>query len=139
MRHVDYAWRLDDDSLLLSDITYDIVRYMHDHHIIYGYTSINFETRDNCYNLWAVVRSYIRKNNIITEFFNKWPIRQLYLNNFAVSSMLLWRSQEYRDYIYAIDQSGGIYQHRWGDAPLKSIAISMFVPRNKTHYFCDLG
>eukprot|EP00966_Prymnesium_polylepis_P044072 1021606-Prymnesium_polylepis.2 len=29
-------------------------------------------------------------------------------------------------FLHAIDESGGIYAHRWGDAPIQTIAIQLF-------------
>ena len=47
-------------------------------------------------------------------------------------------SQEYQEFIEYIDHLGGIYYRRWGDAPIKTIAVSMFVPRNNTHKYADI-
>ena len=38
-----------------------------------------------------------------------------------------------------IDHLGGICYVRWGDTPIKPIAISLFVPLNKVYCFCDVG
>ena len=139
MRHLDYAWRLDDDSFILSDIPYDIFRYMSDNDILYGYIQINYESRRRSRNLWEFVQSYIQQNNIKTHNFDRWPVRQQYYNNFEVSATKMWFSKEYQDYMHAVDNVGGIYHNMWGDATIKAIGVSMFVPVNKTHYFCDIA
>ena len=139
MKSLDYAWRLDDDSMLRSNIPYDIFRYMADNDIIYGYAQVNFESRRRSRNLWKFVQSYIRNMNITTMHFDQWPIRQQYYNNFEVSATKLWYSKEYQNYVHTVDRAGGIYRHVWGDATIKAIGVSMFVPINKTHYFCDIG
>ena len=139
MRRLDYAWRLDDDSFIRSDIPYDIFRYMSDNDLTYGYIQKNYESRRRSRHLWTFVQNYIQENKIATQFFHEWPIRQQYYNNFEVSATKLWRSKEYQDYVHAIDRSEGIYLRMWGDATIKSIGVSMFVPVNKTHYFCDIG
>ena len=38
-----------------------------------------------------------------------------------------------------VDQAGGIYYHSWGDAPIKTIAVTMFVPQSKIHQFRDIS
>ena len=40
----------------------------------------------------------------------------------------MWMSRDYANYIEYIDRTGGIYYYRWGDAPIKSIAVTMFLP-----------
>ena len=32
-----------------------------------------------------------------------------------------------------------IYYQRWGDAPVHSIAVALFAPRDKIHFFDDIG
>jgi len=51
----------------------------------------------------------------------------------------VWRSPEYRDFIDYIDRTGGIYYQRWGDATIKTVAVTLFVPKNRIHQFKDMG
>jgi len=62
----------------------------------------------------------------------------MFYNNFEVSDLDVWRSREYRDYIDYIDRTGGIYYGRWGDAPIKTLAVTLFIPQNRTHQFHDV-
>jgi hypothetical protein len=32
-----------------------------------------------------------------------------------------------------------MFYHRWGDAPIKGLAVSMFLNKNQTHLFKDIG
>jgi Glycolipid 2-alpha-mannosyltransferase len=59
-------------------------------------------------------------------------------NNFEISATSLWRSKEYTDYINYIDRLGGIYYRRWGDAPVKSLAVSRLVNSSELHQFSDI-
>jgi hypothetical protein len=34
---------------------------------------------------------------------------------------------------------GGIYYHRWGDAPIHTLGVAMFVPLHQVHRFSDIG
>ena len=139
MEGLEYYWRLDDDSLINEPIKYDVFQFMRDSDIAYGYTWIHLDSFACTLGLWEAVDKYIKEKHIKPEFFNEWPSPQIYYNNFEISSMVLWQSQEYKDYIEHIDKLGGIYYHRWGDAPIKSIAVSLFVPRDKTHHFKNIG
>ena len=137
VEHLDFIWRLDDDSSIKSDIKYDIFRFMSDHDIMYGYNIVCGDSPGKVANLRTNATLFIKQNNISTQFFDKWPKYGMFYDNFEISSMKLWMSQGYQEYIRMIDDAGGIYYHRWGDAPIKSIAVSMFVPLNKTHCFRD--
>ena len=112
---------------------------MRDNDFSYGY---KFITRDNlnCIKgLWNATSTYIRINDIEPYFFKDWKQPHIFYNNFEVSKVSLWTGDKYRDYIKYVDRLGGIYEHRWGDAPIRSLAVSMFVPRNRTHRFVDIG
>jgi len=40
---------------------------------------------------------------------------------------------------YLIDKSAGIYVYRWGDAPIRSMAIFTFANTSVTHYYENIG
>jgi alpha 1,2-mannosyltransferase len=137
MSALDYALRLDDDSLILRPISYDIFRYARDNGIKYGYVVDGFEAA--CVDgLWPAVDRYIEREGIRPQFYFNRSIFSIFYNNFELSSMELWRSQAYQKYIDYIDRLGGIYFSRWGDAPIKTIAVSLFLPLAETHYFSDV-
>ena len=139
VENLDFIWRLDDDSFILSEIKYDIFKFMSDHDLVYGYNIVTKDSMGKVTNLWKNATFFIKQYNITTEFFDKWRNGAMFYNNFEISSMKLWfsKSYMYQVYINIIDRAGGIYYHRWGDAPIKSIAVAMFVPLNKTHCFRD--
>ena len=70
--------------------------------------------------------------------FGNWSVGLVYYNNFEVSALSLWRSTDYQDYIEYIDSLGGIYYYRWGDAPIRTLAVTLFVPSTKIHQFTDI-
>jgi len=51
----------------------------------------------------------------------------------------LWRNESYRAYFDHLDQAGGFFYERWGDAPVHSIAASLFLPKDQIHFFNDIG
>ena len=139
VQNLDYIWRLDDDSFIMSDVIFDVFKYMSEHDILYGYRGISNDMAACVVGLWNNAKRYIKQHNIATQFFKAWRKNKIYYNNFEISSMKLWLSQNYKDYIDMIDQAGGIYYYRWGDAPIKTIAVTMFVPQSKTHMFRDVS
>ncbi|KAF0483981.1 glycosyltransferase family 15 protein [Gigaspora margarita] len=45
------------------------------------------------------------------------------------------------DYYWRLepDQAGGFYYERWGDAPVHSIALAMFLEKSQIHFFNDIA
>jgi len=139
LRGVEYVWRLDDDSLLLRPINYDIFDYVHRHDYQYSYMLENDDHPSCVFGLWEATESYIRRESLTPHFFRMWPRNHIFYNNFEILATSLWNSTGYRKFMRFIDEQGGIFYYRWGDAPIKTLAVSLFVPRNKTHRFIDIG
>ena len=136
---LDYVWRLDDDSEILSNVTYDLFKFMQIGGYLYGHRLIHVDALSCTEGLWEATEKFIGQYNITPEFFKEWPRPKIYYNNFEISAMKLWKSEIYKQYVDYIDSLGGIYYHRWGDAPIKSIAVSLFVPSGKVHCFKDIA
>ena len=130
--------RLDDDSEFLQPITYDVFKVMRDGDFDYGYLTVLSDQSDCVFRLWEMVEEYARRKRIEPTFFHSWRKPNIFYNNFELSRLNIWRRKEYRDYIEYIDQSKGIFLRRWGDAPVKSLALSLFTPWTKIHQFKDI-
>ncbi|CAD5124096.1 unnamed protein product [Dimorphilus gyrociliatus] len=137
--HLEYIWRLDDDSRILSDINYDVFNFMRAKKLLYGWTVVTQDEVLCVKNLWEAVNLYVEVNLLNrTCFFHKWPYPLIFMNNFEISSVSLFKSDSYTKFISYLDNLGGIYRYRWGDAPIKTIAVSLFVSLNQVHYFEDI-
>jgi hypothetical protein len=132
-----YVWRLDDDSFILKPIGYDVFALMRDRQILYGFATVVSDYGPCVVGLWPAVAQYIRDRVIKAKF--KWPRGRIFWNNFELSDLTVWWSEEYTDYIDYIDRLGGIYYHRWGDATIKTVAVTLFVPKDRTHHFKDIA
>lgn len=86
--------------------------------------------------LWPAVKNYMQQRAIRPKFY--WPLGRIVYNNFEVSDLDVWRSTEYRDYVDYIDRTGGIFYGRWGDATIKTIAMTLFIPEDRIHVFGDI-
>lgn len=70
--------------------------------------------------------------------------------------MDFWRGEAYQQFFDFLDRKGGFYYEvyrflflrgartkrdvqRWGDAPVHSIAVSLFLRKEQTHFFSDIG
>lgn len=60
-------------------------------------------------------------------------------SNFEIGDMDFFRSPLYQAYFQHLDQSGGFFYERWGDAPVHSIALSLFADKKKIHWFRDIA
>jgi alpha 1,2-mannosyltransferase len=60
-------------------------------------------------------------------------------SNFEIGDLNWFRSQEYNDYFEFLDKRGGFFYERWGDAPVHSLAVGMFLKVEEIHYFGDIG
>ena len=137
---VDYAWRLDDDSFLYRPITYDLFVFMRDRHLLYGYIQIRDEAPFLIRGLWEAADEYIlASGGDLPDIYTTWKHTRIYYTNFEISDMSVWKSQKYCQLVDYIDRRGGIYYRRWGDAPIKTIAVTLFVARNQTHHFSDVA
>jgi hypothetical protein len=130
---------MDDDSLLLKSVEYDVFRFMRERELQYGYIAQTHDSKDCITGLWEASEKYINETHLHPRFFSEWKKEMMYYNNFEITSTKLWLSEDYKKYIDYIDQLGGIYYHRWGDAPIHSIAVAIFLNNNQTHKFADIG
>lgn len=62
-----------------------------------------------------------------------------FYSNFEVASLAFFRGKEHRAYFEHIDRTGGFYYERFGDAPIHTLSVSLFLPKNRIWYFRDIG
>lgn len=60
-------------------------------------------------------------------------------SNFEIASNSLFTSPEYRTYYDFLENSKGFFTERWGDAPVHSLAVGLFLNLSEIHYFRDIG
>ena len=90
---------------------------------------------------------------------------QTVFNNFEIADMNLWRGEAYITFFDYLDHNGGFYYEvclltaalqlrtgqgsnrrlifvrgqRWGDAPVHTIAASLFAGKDEIHFFREVG
>lgn len=145
----DWYWRVEPGIKLHCNINYDVFQWMQDNEKAYGFTITIHEYGRTIATLWDTVRNwwwknpqYIAKNNLL-NFISDDEGEQYNLchfwSNFEIANLNLWRSPAYRDYFKYLDDTGSFFYERWGDAPVHSIAASLFLPKDTIHYFSDIG
>ncbi|KAJ2676023.1 hypothetical protein GGI25_003757 [Coemansia spiralis] len=60
-------------------------------------------------------------------------------SNFEIGSLDFLRSEQYMSYFDYLDRAGGFFYERWGDAPVHSLGVTMFLNKNEVHWFEDIG
>ncbi|CCE63648.1 hypothetical protein TPHA_0F01640 [Tetrapisispora phaffii CBS 4417] len=145
----EYYWRVEPDTKLHCDIDYDIFRFMKDNKKKYGFTISIKEFMKTIPTLWDTTLNFtslhpefVNKNNMLDFISNdngKTYNSCHFWSNFEIASLDFWRSEAYTKYFEYLDNAGGFFYERWGDAPVHSIAASLFLDRNEIHHFADLG
>ena len=145
----EYYWRVDTDITIFCDIQYDLFKFMKVNNKKYGFILSVSEYEQTIRSLWRTVKDfskkfpkYIHKNNLMGfvsddngETYNMCH----FWSNFEIVSLDFYRSEAYRKYFEYLDNSGGFFYERWGDAPVHSIAASLLLDKSEIHFFDGLG
>lgn len=147
-------------------ITYDPFTEMERHNKRYGYVIALWELGTTVPSLMGQLSKYKTDRRIHTTSlwtalmapsYLPWPVRRLlwwlpgrdqhgdlwnmchFWSNFEIADMDFFRSPEYRDFFRSLDESGGFYYERWGDAPVHSLAAALLMQPDQLHHFSDFG
>lgn len=149
MMEYEYYWRVEPDVKIFCDVNYDVFKFMKDNNKSYGFTITLPEYHETIPTLWKETKAFIEANpqylpeNNMLDFVsddggNSYNMCHFW-SNFEVGSLKFWRSEAYTKYFEHLDKAGGFFYERWGDAPVHSIAASLFLPRDQIHFFGDVG
>ncbi|KAK7437616.1 hypothetical protein VKT23_018515 [Stygiomarasmius scandens] len=144
-----YYWRVEPNIQYFCDVTYDPFDYLRDNNKIYGFTISFYEWEQTIPTLWETVKQfmveypqYISKENAMHylsdnggENYNLCH----FWSNFEIADMDFWRGEAYQAFFKYLDETGKFYYERWGDAPVHSIAVALFAPKDQLHFFRDIG
>ena len=122
---------------------------MQDNDKVYGFTITMYEYEATIPTLWSTVTrfmkeypEYINKDNLMPYMSeNGGSTYNLchFWSNFEIADMDFWRGEAYSKYFDYLDQTGGFYYERWGDAPVHSIGVGLFARKDQVHFFNDIG
>ncbi|KIY45679.1 glycosyltransferase family 15 protein, partial [Fistulina hepatica ATCC 64428] len=142
-----YYWRPGVDYF--CDLDYDPLKFMENTEKVYGWTISFYEWEPTIPTLWATVKEfmeeypqYIHPDNALKYLSdNDGETYNLchFWSNFEIADMDFWRSPAYQAFFDYLEAKGGFYYERWGDAPVHSIAVALFLPKDKMHFFRDIG
>ncbi|KAI9252950.1 nucleotide-diphospho-sugar transferase [Phascolomyces articulosus] len=151
-RDVDYLWRVEPGSDITCDmIDFDPFVYMKKHNKTLGFTLTMREAPEAVENLWDDTRQFMDEysHHILpgNETIMPWITGQDRINynmchlwsNFEIIKTDFLRSKAYQDYFEFLDRKGGFFYERWGDNPVRTMAVAMFLPRNQIQFFNRIG
>ncbi|KAI0062269.1 glycosyl transferase [Artomyces pyxidatus] len=144
-----YYWRVEPDVRYFCDLDYDPFAFMESNGKTYGFTVALEEYRWTILSLWDTVKEFMKEsphllpdNNLMSFISDDWGNTYNYCHfwsNFEIADMDFWRGEAYTKFFNFLDQKGGFYYERWGDAPVHSIAASLFLRKDEIHFFGDIG
>ena len=139
----EYHWRLDDDSIITHPIGYDVFKFMKWNKKLYGFINIVEDGEECVEGLVSLANAFLNESNIQlntnNSFLHILKLPSIFYNNFEISHASLWRNPLWLRFADLVDRSFGIYMHRWGDAPLRTLGVGMMVGKSQLHSFTDIG
>ncbi|KAK9463972.1 glycolipid 2-alpha-mannosyltransferase-domain-containing protein [Lipomyces oligophaga] len=152
-----WYWRVEPNTRYFCSVDYDVFRFMEDNNKTYGFVINIYDIPQSIRTLWPTTLEFIAKhpefvhpNNSLdwltdtTDRPNNGDIANGYStchfwSNFEIGDMDFFRSDAYSQYFDYLDQAGGFFYERWGDAPIHSIGVGLFEDKHKIHWFKDIG
>ncbi|KAF8228856.1 glycosyltransferase family 15 protein [Tricholoma matsutake] len=144
-----YYWRIEPDIKYFCDLDYDPFLFMQDNNKVYGFTISLYEFIETIPTLWDAVKDFIGANPGFVSADNAMGFlsddggdtynRCHFWSNFEIGNLDFWRGEAYSKFFDFLDQKGGFYYERWGDAPVHSIGAALFAKKDQVHFFSDIG
>ncbi|KAG2054616.1 glycosyl transferase [Suillus hirtellus] len=144
-----WYWRVEPDVRYYCDLDYDPFLFMEDHDKIYGFTISMPEWEPTIPSLWSTVKNFVAEypqyvspdNSMDFLSDNAGDSYNMchFWSNFEIADMDFWRGEAYTKFFEYLENTGGFYYERWGDAPVHSIAAALFTRKDQIHFFKDIG
>ncbi|KAF8877525.1 glycosyltransferase family 15 protein [Infundibulicybe gibba] len=144
-----WYWRVEPSVHYHCDIHTDPFLFMEDNDKVYSFTITVYEISATIPGLWGHVKDFVEKhpeyvapNNSMGFISNNDGMSYNtchFWSNFEIADMNFWRGPAYTAFFEYLDSTGGFYYERWGDAPVHSIAASLFARRDQLHFFEEIG
>jgi alpha 1,2-mannosyltransferase len=145
----DYYWRIDPHLTFTCEFKEDPFRTLYDNDKLYGFALALHEIPDTIPSLWYTIQKWLiqsgyttnKKNalNFISDDQGKTINLCHFWNNFEIASFSIFRTESYLNYFNYLDQSGGIYYERWGDAMIHTFYVSLMLRQDQIHRFENIG
>jgi alpha 1,2-mannosyltransferase len=116
---------------------------------LYGFVILMKEIPETIPTLWETTVNgfmkeypeYVQPGSSFLSFFSHGSSYNgcHFWSNFEIGALSFFRSPAYSAYFDYLDRAGGFFYERWGDAPVHSLAVGMFLSRDQVYYFDEIG
>jgi alpha 1,2-mannosyltransferase len=144
-----YYWRLDAHSFIFGpNPIRDPFEIMQKQQIQYAFIMANEEGKGYAVDLWSLFHKFLNHHCLKPST----AVRQtqtsvsggyslaIIFTNFAIANVSLFRDHLLMQaWLQAVDLNGGIYRHRWGDAPVHTLALTQFMKQDQIIRFRYFG
>jgi hypothetical protein len=143
-----FVWRLDSHVRYLCDIVDDPVARLRAAGAVYGFALRMVEKMDTIPTLWPRIEDWAVGAGRKAFMREQWGLTVPghvvergchYWNNFEIASVDFFRAEGYQGLFRHLDQSGGFFYERWGDAPVRSWALAALARKDQVVYFEEVG
>ncbi|KAL7410281.1 nucleotide-diphospho-sugar transferase [Mrakia frigida] len=161
----DWYWRLEPSVKFFCKLTYDPFRFLAQNNKLYGFNIAVIENINTIPTLFPTISEYrndlIKKGEIQpTDFWKMFEADGWgnhgwgepagkdgkpgyntchFWTNFEIGNLNFLRGKQYQDLFEHLDRKKGFYHERWGDAPIRSLALALFSNFTQTHFFEDIA
>jgi alpha 1,2-mannosyltransferase len=148
LQDYEFYWRVEPDVHFLCDINYDVFLFARDNRIKYGFNMNILDDARSFPSLWRQTRDFMSKNPdmLHPDAELDWLLDETgdynncqFFSNFEIGSLDFFRGQSNEAYFHYLDAHGGFYYERFGDAPIHTLSVAMFLPKRETWFFRDIG
>jgi hypothetical protein len=121
----DYAMRVDDDVIIQQFLMANPFIHLMSTGAVYGY-GLNTEEKhaETVLTMDPWLRAYVAERRIRPT--QPLDVTRIYFTNFFVTRVDWWHQPAVQQFLFDVDSSMHIYNHRWGDAPLQTTALHLF-------------
>ncbi|KAJ2296141.1 alpha-1,2-mannosyltransferase ktr1, partial [Coemansia sp. RSA 2705] len=140
MDQYKWYWRVEPGVKFACEIDYDPFLFMERNNKKYGFTISIKEVIETIPTLWNTTMQFMDKHRHLIPATNLMEFvtdkdgdynRCHFWSNFEIASLDFMRSDQYLAYFDYLDRAGGFFYERWGDAPVHSLGVSMFLNKNE--------
>lgn len=151
LQQYDYYWRVEPDVHFFCDIPYDPFRFLRANDLVYGFNMAILDDARSFADLWTSTRNFILLNSHLlhVDADLDWLLDARtglnynncqFFSNFEIGSLSFFRENEgVRRYFEHLEQEGGFYYSRWGDAPVHTLMVALFAAPEQVWWFRDVG
>ncbi|TRM59913.1 nucleotide-diphospho-sugar transferase [Schizophyllum amplum] len=144
-----YYWRIEPEVHFHCDINFDPFLFMQQNKKVYGFTMSVYEIAETISSLWSTVSAFVEAHPAYLAAANSLDFVSSdrgatynlchFWSNFEIGDMEWYRGEAYSKFFDYLDRAGGFYYERWGDAPVHSLAVALFLNTSQVHFFDPIG